>query len=248
MASPNHTPVDPQSADENVVAVNREAWLQRAIDIYFRPVFDQLGYAIPPVIHVSVGWGAGRAGAESKDIAGQCWGGSASADSYPHIFISPAVGDAAEVLGILAHELVHATLDPFLDHGKDFRDLATAIGLMGKMTATTPDMATYTQYMLLASDGEELGPYPHSAISLLSLPRLAAVPELVGAPPRRISSGPAPQTARWFRVRCPEHPDGGSVRISRATAERGATPLCGEPVGEVPAAGEADVRPPCGLR
>jgi hypothetical protein len=219
---------------------NREAWLDRAIDLFFRPLFAQLGYKIPDVVHVSVGWGQGRAGAESKDIAGQCWSGVTSEDSAPHIFISPMLSDPIEVLGTVAHELVHATLDPVMDHGKEFRSLATKIGLVGKMTATVPDVSTSAQYMLLTQPDGDLGPYPHSALSILELPVRSRQPEMAGGPPRRVTSGPAKQEARWVKVVCPDHEGAPVVRTSRRAVEDGRGPLCGEPVD--------DHGTPCGQR
>lgn len=230
------------SAPTHNDTTNRESWLVKAIDVYFRPLFAQLGYKIPDVVHVSVGWGAGRAGAESKDIAGQCWSGMASPkDNAPHVFISPMLSDPIEVLGTLAHELVHATLDPVMDHGKEFRTLATAIGLTGKMTATTADVVTAAQYVLLTEPSGDLGPYPHSAIEILSLPTRAREPQTVGGPkPRRVSSGPAKQEARWVKVVCPDHESAPVVRTSRRTVEDGRAPLCGESVD--------DHGTPCGQR
>lgn len=243
MASPHPIPeYEPEpDGDTNAVAANREAWLARAIDRYFRPMFAQLGYTVPETVHVSVGWGYGRAGAESKIILGNCWSGVTSEDSAPHVFISPTLVDPAQTLAVLAHELVHATLDPIMDHGKEFKALATAIGLLGPMTATTADISTSAEYMLMTEDGGELGPYPHSAIHLLDLPvRLSPVPQVVGGPRRRVSSGPAPQEARWVRVVCPDHGTGAfAVRTSRRAVEQGQAPLCGE-------SGSDGV--PCGVR
>lgn len=247
MASPN--PLPDYDPDDHTVATNREAWLQRSIDRYFRPMFAQLGYTIPATVHVSVGFGRGNSGGESRGVPGSCWSGVNSEDSWPHVFLSPVLADPAAALAVLAHMLVHATLDPVLDHGQDFKTLATAIGLEGPMTATSANLATSAEYMLMAEPDGELGPYPHSAIHLLELPsRVAAVPELVGGPARRVSSGPATQTTRWYRAVCPEHgTEAGSVRISRKTVQRNAAPLCGEPIGEPPVEGP-DTRPPCGLR
>ena len=233
------TPTPAPGADTHT----REAWLEKAIAVYFRPLFEQIGYKIPELVHVSVGWGYGRASAESKIILGQCWSGVASEDSAPHIFVSPMVSDPAEVLAIIAHELIHATLDPDMSHGKEFKTLADAVGLTGPMTETTADISTSAEYMLMAEEGGELGPYPHSALSVFEFAKNPAkVPEYVGGPtPRRkVTSGPAPQRARWLRVRCADHPSGGSVMTSRSTVDRGAAPMCGESID--------DLGTPCGNR
>jgi hypothetical protein len=234
------TATDPTPAAD-ITATNREAWLVRAIDLFFRPEFAKLGYKIPDPIHVSVGWGCGRAGAESKDIAGQCWSGVASKDSAPHIFISPMVDDPIEVLAILAHELVHATLDPIMDHGKPFRTLALEIGLVGPMAATEASNGAAAEYMLLAEPTGLLGVYPHSAISIFEFARKGApVPQTVGGPPRRITSGPAKQTgSRHIRVFCPDHPQAFAVRSCQSAVDQGSTPLCGV---------NGDDGTPCGLR
>jgi len=210
----------------------REQWLEKAIEVYFRPLFAQLGYTIPERIHVSVGWGVGqsRATQETAAILATCWSGTVSEDSFPHIFISPTLAKASEVLATLAHELVHATLDPEMSHGKDFKTLAEQIGLVGRMTATVADSASGAEYMLLAEESGDLGPYPHSAIDLSLVLTRVPKPELVpvGGPEPKISSGPRAQSNRWVRVSCPDHPAAPTVRTSRKTVEQGRAPLCGE--------------------
>jgi len=230
---------------------NREEWLTRAVDAYFRAVFERLGYKIPRPIHLSVGWGRGRNGAESKDMPGQCWSGSWSTDGAPHVFISPSLGYANEtadedgnpvpgVLGVLAHMLVHAALDPFMDHGAEFRKLARALGLEGPMAATEVGNPLGAEFHLLTQDDGILGPYPHAKIEVLEFP--AQVPQLVGVGPRRAHSGPAKQTgSRHAKVMCVQHPDNYVVRTSRAAVERGMGPLCG-------AAWDDDDGTPCGRR
>jgi hypothetical protein len=223
------TPVPHVHADTQT----REQWLEKAIEVYFRPLFAQLDYTMPERIHVSVGWGVGqsRATQETANILATCWSGTVSADSFPHIFISPTLVKASEVLATLAHELVHATLDPEMSHGKDFRTLAEKIGLVGRMTATVADSASGAEYMLLAEESGELGPYPHSAIDLSLVLTRAPKPELVpagGAPLPKISSGPKPQSNRWVRVSCPDHRGAPTVRTSRKSVAEGRAPLCGE--------------------
>jgi hypothetical protein len=66
---------------------------------------------------------------------GECWSESHSADGHIEIMISPVLDDPMRVAGTLAHELVHATGRHA--HGSHFAKLAGAIGLEGKMTATT---------------------------------------------------------------------------------------------------------------
>jgi hypothetical protein len=44
--------------------------------------------------------------------------------------------NSLEIIGVLAHELVHATVGNDAKHGKLFKRCALAVGLAGKMTAT----------------------------------------------------------------------------------------------------------------
>lgn len=210
----------------------REQWLEAAIE-EFRPTFEQIGYPLPERVHVSCGWGYGKAHAEAKDIAGQCWSGTQSEDSYPHVFIGPMLHRPVEVLGTLIHELIHAALDPEMSHGKSFKAAATTLGLVGPMRATVPDLPTGLQYEMLAAEGGVLGPYPHSPIELLpslSVNDPAARP-VVAVGGGRGTTAPAPQVSRWLNVRCPDcmGPTGRGhrvVKISRSGFEQGA-PLCG---------------------
>jgi hypothetical protein len=56
---------------------------------------------------------------------------------YFEIMISPVLDDPMRVAGVLAHELVHATVGTQHGHKGPFAKLAKKIGLEGKMTATT---------------------------------------------------------------------------------------------------------------
>lgn len=215
----------------------REEWLEAAVE-EFRGTFEQIGYPLPERVHVSCGWGYGKAHAESKDVAGQCWSGTQSADSAPHVFISPMLHDPVEVLGTLVHELIHAAIDPDMSHGKEFKEAATALGLVGPMRSTVPDLMTGLEYGNLAAADGALGPYPHAPIELLpSLavndPAARPVVAVGGGTTAtgRATTAPAPQVSRWVNVRCPRCPSptgrGQRVaKVSRSTFEEGA-PLCG---------------------
>jgi hypothetical protein len=113
--------------------VTREAWLNQALE-KLRPWFeDRAGVAIPQDARVSVGFPGG--GSARKRI-GECWARSQSKDKVNEIFISPVLSDPIRMLDVLVHEAVHATDDCQSGHKKEFKRVATAIGLEGKMTAT----------------------------------------------------------------------------------------------------------------
>src|SRR5689334_19339861 len=68
-----------------------------------------------------------------------------------------------QVTVVLAHELVHAAIGIAARHGKAFRRVASRIGLVGQMAATTagPEFEKATQPIL-----EAAGPLPHRRLEL----------------------------------------------------------------------------------
>jgi hypothetical protein len=247
----------------------REAWLEKAIRVYMRPTFAQLGHRLPDVIHVSPGFAYGKSTGESKHIPGETWSGMHSPDGNPHIFISPFVSDPVEVLCVLVHECIHALLDPDMTHGDEqgepFRGIATSLGLVGHLDATTGDAALKAQFAEMVGEpypdpdgdgmiGGELGPYPHPALELLpSLavndPKVVVTSGKVKKTRPRTTSGQPKQENRHVRAICGKHPDAPVVRTAISTIKDGRGPLCGEPVMVFPedGNGEPTVKP-CGER
>ncbi len=140
---------------------NRESWLEKATLELQERVFKQ-HHSLPPS-RVSIGFPGGR---NPKKAIGQHWHPRASSDNVSQIFISPIHKTSLEHLGTLAHELVHACV-PEAGHGKDFRKIALAIGLEGKMRSTTagPKLIPHLQGIV-----ESLGEIPHATLSLQDRP------------------------------------------------------------------------------
>jgi hypothetical protein len=136
----------------------REGWLN-AFTAAARPHFARVGAPLPVRIRMAVGFTS--KGSRGKRI-GECWGTSSSADQSFEIFIVPSLADSARVADVLTHELVHAAAGLAAGHGPRFRRVATALGLTGKMTATTagPDWFVWAQPIL-----DRLGPIPHAALA-----------------------------------------------------------------------------------
>jgi hypothetical protein len=182
----------------------RELWLEHAIEV-FRPRFDEVGFPLPERFHVSVGFGYG-AKRESAKLLGQCWSGLASTDGFPHVFISPEMGDTMEVLRTLLHELIHGALDSpegIQDgHTKRFAEIATRLGFEGKMTETPASVGLQAELFTVAA---ALGDYPHGAldVAMANVP----VPVPVGSDPHgprtRTRTGPNRQTNRHIKIKCP---------------------------------------------
>lgn len=134
----------------------REQWLQAAAE-KMRPWMAEKDLKIEVKILFSAGWP--KYGAP-KSI-GQCWSPTASDGQTAHIFICPTLGDdPVQVLHILLHEMIHASVGCECGHKGPFSRAAKAMGLQGKPTATYAEPGTplHGQLEVLA---EELGPYPH---------------------------------------------------------------------------------------
>lgn len=136
----------------------REAWLNRFIEAA-KPQFEAAGYPIPANVRVSIGFpSAGRRG---KAI-GECWGTVSSKDGHFEIFIRPSLDNSSRIADVLTHELIHAAVGLDEKHGKVFKQLAIALGLEGKMTATVagPKWHAWADPIL-----KQIGPMPGAALA-----------------------------------------------------------------------------------
>jgi hypothetical protein len=175
----------------------REAWLH-AVTEQLRPIFASHDATIPEKIRITCGLPSVRAFAAKRQRLGECWSEAHSADGHIEIMISPVVDDPMRVAGILAHELVHAT--GRRGHGSHFAKLARAIGLEGKMTATTEGEA-FKQ--AVAPILEAVGPYPHAELSKTARTK---------------------QGTRLIKLQCPTCPY--TVRITRKWLDEVGAPDC----------------------
>jgi hypothetical protein len=184
--------------------VTREQWLEAAV-AELRPLLEEVGAPVPEV-RVSVGWPSSKATSRKNRTIGECWKRQTAADGISQIFISPTLGGEEQVLGTLVHELIHAWDDGKSGHKgnvakrEGFRGKATAIGLVGKMTATTVGTELMPKLTAIA---EKIGDYPHSPLSP--------------------SGKEKKQTTRMLKLECPE--DGYIVRTTAKWLDMG-YPIC----------------------
>lgn len=184
----------------------REAWLLLAVDA-LRPMFKPYGKDVPDALMVSIGY-AKRPG---KGI-GWCYKPGLTEDGASTIFLSPelAADDPVRLLGTLLHEMVHAADGGESGHKGWFATTAKALGLTGKMTATTvgDDLRTELETLVVA-----LGDFPHKRLTA------GETGGKVGA-----------QKNRQIKIECPD--DGYKLRGSRTTLELGIPncPVCDEPL------------------
>lgn len=147
--------------------MTREDWLLQLTDA-LRPMFKQINAELPEKIRVSVGWPSTKATSMKHRAIGQCWSRSRSADKVNQIFISPCLSDATRVAGVHVHELVHAWDDCAHGHKGPFREKAKALGLVGKMTATTESDELKAKLGLILA---ALPAYPQGAIDFTNVPK-----------------------------------------------------------------------------
>ena len=138
---------------------NREDWLQRATEL-LTPMIEDAGGEVPQV-RVSVGFPKGRRG-RSRAI-GQCWSNQSATDGVNNLFVCPTLDDAIEVLGVLLHELIHATVGVDAGHKGPFVMMSREVGLLRPWTATTPGDDLRDELTKLY---EVLGAYPHQAMKV----------------------------------------------------------------------------------
>jgi hypothetical protein len=147
----------------------REEYFLEAVEILRNGLFKQKGHEIPPV-KVSCGYPPRGGTGTRKMTLGVCTSRSCSDAQINEIFINPTLSEListeqeAGVLGVLVHELVHAVDDCQHGHGKEFRDIAKAVGLEGKMTSTTEseELNRYFENSII----KKLGGYPHASLTV----------------------------------------------------------------------------------
>ena len=215
--------VDRGGVDAETIRL-REEWLELAAEI-IRDAMLALEPAITlPDFRVSVGYPLDSRGGS----IGATHSGKLAADGLAQVFLSPRLAHPVDVMGTLIHEAIHVAIGLDKGHGPEFRTVAVALGLAGKMTATVPSPELETRIM-----GEWipiLGPFPHAMLRDVPV-------DAEGNPfPRRLPRDPrgrilrdplSPEERerrsrayRMLRAHCPEC--GLIVRGARATLLRGA--------------------------
>ena len=180
----------------------REAWLESGVIELAARLFKRVGYEVPEKIKVSCSWPHKNGTAARQTRVGECWSPVASAAGNHEIMISHLIDDSLEVLSVLTHEVVHAVVGVEAGHKAAFRRCALAVGLTGKMTATTAGDELQAELKRII---ETLGEYPHARLN----------PEL---------SGRKKQTTRLVKVQCPDC--GYAARVTRRWLDEVGAPIC----------------------
>ena len=142
--------------------MNRETWLNEIKDKFLVEFFRNAGYEIPTNVRLTCGLPSVKGFSARRKRIGECWSDTASKDGHFEIMISPTIADNSTVTSTLIHELVHATVGLKAGHSTVFKLCAVAVGLEGKMTATTATeklKETMNQWFLA------IGDYPHAVLN-----------------------------------------------------------------------------------
>jgi len=185
----------------------REEWLLKVTDEVFRPWFKKQGHPLPKRLRVGVGFTS--QGKRGKRI-GECWSDDVSGDKTREVVLHIVLDDAMSVLATLFHELVHAALPWGVGHGREFKALAVAGGLEGKMTETHAGLG-FTEWMRPVI--KAMPRYPHSGLN--------ATQSTIKKQGTRLIKCSCPEcgytvrtTAKWIEVGLPVCPaDGISMEV-----------------------------------
>jgi hypothetical protein len=175
---------------------SREEWLRSATG-ELRPYFAEVGYQVPDNIRFAIAFPS--TGRNGKRV-GECWHSSTSEDQTFEIIIRADIADPLEVLGVLAHELVHVVLPPDAGHGKLYREAALKVGLEGQMRHAMPGVLLQKRLIELAAT---LGPLPHARLNIDR-----------GRDNRGPADRPKKQSARLLKAECEGHGCGYTVRVT----------------------------------
>ena len=166
-------------------------------------------YLVYKYEQIACGWPSKSAGRSSKRRIGECWPRSSSKNKVNEVIISMVIENPVEVLDILIHEDIHVIDDCQNGHKAAFKKIALAIGLTGKMTATTAGPDLKLQLEAIASN---LGAYPHGSIDFSTRTK---------------------QTTRMIKVTCIDDECGMIFRTSNKWAviadNNMSCPVCGGP-------------------
>lgn len=187
---------------------HREAWLHEVTRAAFDGWFKSQGYPLPTDLRLTCGFPSRKAllTSSGRQRIGECWSPESSEDGTTEVMISPVVSDPMKVAGILAHELIHAAVGNEHGHKGPFRKLAKAMGLEGKMTATTEGEAFKQRLAPILAD---IGPYPHAKLNAMAR-----------------NSGPKKQGTRLIKCECSNC--GYTARTTRKWLDEVGPPHCPE--------------------
>lgn len=138
-----------------MVAKTREDWMNQALPL-LKKLFKEKGYTLESKLRFACAFPS-----SGKTTIGRCYSEDLSEDKTNEIVITPEIKDPIEVLGIQIHEIIHSIVGIEAGHKTPFKRCATAIGLEGKMKATTIGNKLRIE---LKTISKTIGKYPHAEL------------------------------------------------------------------------------------
>lgn len=138
---------------------NREAWLTSAVELLSAEVFKPVKLNMPEKWAVSCGWVKGM----GKKTVAACIDPICSGDGTTHLFVMPTEFEGVEVVGHLAHEMIHAIVGLDQKHEGNFIKVAKALEFERPWKSCGPGPGTKV-HDICKSIVERLGPYPHAPV------------------------------------------------------------------------------------
>ena len=136
----------------------REDFLTEAAVLIEEEILSPQGVSLPEKWKIGVGFPS------SSTAIGQAWSAEACEDKETmHVIISPELGnhDKVNLLQVLLHELIHIAVGIDQKHGGEFKRVARAVGLEGRLTATYVSPNTELHDKLLEIYSKVGYDYPH---------------------------------------------------------------------------------------
>lgn len=134
----------------------REEYLAEAVR-RLAPLIEEHEAKMPEKWAISEGFPKG--GFKNRPAIGECWDPEVSEEKISNMFISPILGDPIQRLGVVLHEMIHAAVGLKEKHAGNFRRVARAVGLKGKLTATFVEENT-PLFERISKLSLDLGVYP----------------------------------------------------------------------------------------
>lgn len=154
--------------------LTREDYLSRAAELIYQEIIAPVAVVKETERWlVSCGFPSRNALSNYRRRVGECWPAEASGDGKTrHIFITPLLTELVDgygdgVLPTLTHELVHV-VSTEKGHRGEFRRIALAIGLEGKMTASVAGNELCQKLNAIVG---QLGEYPHVSLEAVGRER-----------------------------------------------------------------------------
>ena len=143
------------------MVVDRESWLKRVVEIVEQDILNEHQASMPEKWEISCGF-AGNAKA-----IGVAFSNTACKDGETYqIFISPILGnnDKVNLMQTILHEMLHCVATIEVGHKGEFKRLARAIGLEGRLTHTYVSDTNPLAELLLKCYNKVGVEYPHKEI------------------------------------------------------------------------------------